>query len=270
MSRSVCCLLLMAILIVATFYVSPVCAGAFWDIHGVDTTATLGGHLSIAVDSKDNLHIAYIVTETGSSYTSSNRSLAIASWDGSSWNIQKIAKGAGVGYAAMVFDSNGNLCVTYTSGPIEDNDTGVITYYLRIAVHTESGWEIETVGEGISGSIALDSLSNPHIAYMGTNGLLKYASWSGSNWTTQTVGSGSERAFSIKMVQYLALDSEDCPHIVYNVDSSVNYATHNSSGWEIQTVLSNYSGRIGNLVLDSNNIPHFTCAINGSIMYTLA
>ncbi len=57
---------------------------------------------------------------------------------------------------------------------------------------------------GMSSSLALDSAGNPRISYWdGSNGDLKFASWTGSSWSIQTVDSSG----SVGSYSSLALDS---------------------------------------------------------------
>jgi hypothetical protein len=66
-------------------------------------------------------------------------------------------------------------------------------------------------------SIALDSADNPHISYFdNTNGNLKYAKWTGSAWSNQTVDSEG----IVGRYNSIALDSAGNPHISYYDDTN--------------------------------------------------
>src|SRR5574341_1298062 len=89
------------------------------------------------------------------------------------------------------------------------------------AVGFTPGWSIQTADSaGDAGrytSIALDSSGNPHISYYdATHSRLKYAVWTGSAWSSQTVGYASNEYTS------LALDSLGRPHISYYDASNGN------------------------------------------------
>ena len=76
-------------------------------------------------------------------------------------------------------------------------------------------WSIETVDSDVVGactSIALDEGGNPHISYYDeTNGDLKYARWTGSAWSIETVDSDG----CVGMSTSIALDEGGNPHISY-------------------------------------------------------
>jgi hypothetical protein len=101
-----------------------------------------------------------------------------------------------------------------------------------------------------------------------------YAAWTGSSWTTQTVDS-SEKV--INSALSLALDSNNTPPILYaqspnsngiNNPTAVRYAELSGSGWNIQSILPNINmGSLGNMVLDSDDYPHFTYCANETLNY---
>jgi outer membrane protein assembly factor BamB len=71
-----------------------------------------------------------------------------------------------------------------------------------------------------------------------------------STWSTQTVS--TDDAFG---GIYMALDSNNNPHIVYTgANGLMYYASWDGSSWEIQSVIQ--GGTPNSLVLDSNNNPH--------------
>jgi hypothetical protein len=110
---------------------------------------------------------------------------------------------------------------------------------ITIPISTaRSSWSIEiveSVGYWSHTSIALDSNGYPHISYFyWTNYDLKYAKWTGSSWSVQTVDStgyvGEHAA--------IALDSNDYPHISYldSTNHALKYAKWMGSSWSIETV----------------------------------
>jgi parallel beta-helix repeat protein len=105
-------------------------------------------------------------------------------------------------------------------------------------------------------SIALDSLGNPHIAYSDlANGHLKYASWSGSDWSIQIVDPSGD----VGRFPSLAFDLNDNPHISYydNAQGDLKYAHWTGASWDIQVIDS--VGNVGgysSLKVDSNSRPH--------------
>jgi len=125
-------------------------------------------------------------------------------------------------------------------------------------------WSIETVdSEGSVGkynSIAVDSEGNPHISYYDyTNNYLKYAKWTGSEWTIQTVDSTGYGY--IGDYNSIAVDSADNPHISYLdwLNGDLKYAKWTGSEWTIQTVDSTgYVGEYTSIAVDSEDNPHIS------------
>jgi hypothetical protein len=117
-------------------------------------------------------------------------------------------------------------------------------------------WTVQTVDEnggGIYCPIVLDSNNTTHIAYaslVNETFFVKYASWNGSGFSTQTIGVGQG-------VYNLVLDSNDNPHILYNNPYGGNhliYASVSGTNWNIQTVDNLPEGPIQlSFVSDSNN-----------------
>jgi hypothetical protein len=121
-----------------------------------------------------------------------------------------------------------------------------------VAQAADSTWNIETVDSGISSSIALDLAGHPHISYLGETGL-KYASWSGSAMSRQTVDPNVTSGGCS-----LALDSNGNPHISYYGVDNLKYTSWNGSKWSIQTVEQGVVGTSTSLALDSKGNPHIS------------
>ncbi len=183
------------------------------------------------------------------------------------WSLQVVDEKATLQGVSLAVDSVGNPHIAYS----DRSDTGLIV--MKYASLAGTNWNIQTVDNGSAGSLALDSAGNPHIAYAGTSSELKYASWNGMNWVIQTVDppSDSPQTSPVRVsLQYLALDANDRPFIVYDVNSDVKLATEETSSWSIQTVISNESISLGNFVVDSRGYPRFTYVLDGtpdSLMY---
>jgi hypothetical protein len=153
------------------------------------------------------------------------------------WSLQVVDEKATLQGVSLAVDSAGNPHIVYS----DRSDTGLIV--MKYASLTGTNWSIQTVDNGSAGSLALDSADNPHIAYSGTSSELKYASWNGQNWEIQTVDPAPNRPKTspgaCTSLQYLALDANDRPFIVYDVNTDVKLATKETSGWTVQTVISN-------------------------------
>jgi hypothetical protein len=120
---------------------------------------------------------------------------------------------------------------------------------------------VDSVGDfGTQSSLALDSTGNPHISYTYSNETvtnLRYASWAGSEFVTQTVNENGAENPS------LALDSEGNPHVCYTLlkmnDTYLMYASKTDSEWKTQVVQFEQNGSdlsSPSLKLDSYGIPH--------------
>lgn len=247
-------------------------AESAWNIQNVQTVGALGAS-SLALDSNDNPHIAYLRYFKNDYYNPAN--LTYASWNGSAWETQTLESGE---FPSLVLDSfnNPSICYIYSTQR---------SSYLKCTSWTGSNWNNQTVdlsyvGSFSSGinSLAMDSNNNPHIIYSEQSDLnttLKYASWTGSNWSIQTID--SESPSSDFYGASISLDSNNYPHVVYgegnmiygtafNNESNVKYAEWNGQSWNIQTVFLNVSS-FGNVALDSMGYPHFTYIVGSSLKY---
>jgi hypothetical protein len=146
----------------------------------------------------------------------------------------------------MALDSADNPHISYYSG-------GNLTH----AEWNGTAWEItriDTDGDvGGYTSIALDSDGHSHISYIDFTHLeLKYAMWTGSSWSVETLDSIHEDRTSI------ALDGSDNPHIIY-YDAELKYATWDDGEWVVETV--DDAGNVGlssSMVLDGKSNPHIS------------
>ncbi|MHB1314745.1 MAG: DUF2207 domain-containing protein [Christensenellales bacterium] len=105
-------------------------------------------------------------------------------------------------------------------------------------VQNSSGWIVETVdSEGDVGeytSLAVDDFGYPHIAYFdSTNGVVKYATNDGSNWSIQTVGNARGSQFQLDAgINSIALDGSGKPYISYGQgEEGYFYTFLDGSSW---------------------------------------
>ena len=174
------------------------------------------------------------------------------------WNIETV-------------DSDGDVGV-FGSIALDSGDSPHISYFdltnvdLKYARWTGATWSIETVdSNGYVGwytSLALDSGDHPHISYHDyanatTKNDLKYARWTGSEWSIETVDSNGD----VGWYTSLALDSGDHPHISYYnyTNDDLKYARWTGSAWIIETVDSDGDvGQFTSIALDSGDSPHIS------------
>ncbi len=253
----------LALVLVALFLTSLVTVSSItlvkaetaWNIQIVDPESSDDPPV-IQIDSHNNPHIAYYAYE-GGNYQSTEY-LRYASWNGTGWNIQNVVEKA---YNInLALDSKDNPCLLYTAHIPTTSNMGI--YYATL---NDSKWNIQNVGIGISGALALDSQDNPHITYFSENNAIVYASWNGTHLNKETIDDSQ----SFDTIRSLKIDSKNNLHIIYDYNngdlylSTVKYAQKIGSVWMTQTVISNITRfSLGNMVLDSSDFPHFTYAVN--------
>jgi hypothetical protein len=169
---------------------------------------------------------------------------------------------------SLAVDSKGRPQVSFA------RNHGGGRYYLWYVQRSTDGWvgtevDSEVPQVGPYPSLALDSLDRAHISYYDlTNGDLKYARWTGSEWFIETV----DIAGDVGRYTSLALDGDGNAHISYYDVSNRNlkYAVWDGSQWHIETVDS--SGAVGewsSLALDAAGHVHISYYdyTNGNLKY---
>jgi hypothetical protein len=107
-------------------------------------------------------------------------------------------------------------------------------------------------------SIALDDDNYPHISYYDyTNGDLKYAYWTGSDWDIQAI----DTIGNVGRYTSIALNDEGHPHISYYdyTNGDLKYAYWTGSIWSIKKV--DGIGKVGlytSITLDNDGLPHIS------------
>ncbi len=128
-----------------------------------------------------------------------------------------------------------------------------------------SEWHIYTVDSegnvGESSSVTVDFRNYPYISYGDeTNDNLKYAYWTGREWSVMTVDSVGTTPYTA-----IALDGNGYPHISYiKLEAfhhfSLMYARWDGNDWQIETV--DFVGTLGgyetSMALDSQDRPHIS------------
>lgn len=134
--------------------------------------------------------------------------------------------------------------------------TSLETISFAVPVHATAAWNTRILyPSGSGGQLVLDSQDNPHLIYYTTTivndsaiGSMKYAFWSGTNWSIQTID-GSDGI--------LALDSSDRPHVLYlSPQGGLEYTAWNGANWVNQSIPSLGVGENFVMALDSNGNPH--------------
>lgn len=165
--------------------------GLGWNRQTVDSTTGVGIFASMALDNSGNPRIAY--------WDNTHDSVRYAAYDGSSWSIQTVDSSHYMCGTSLALDANGNPHLSYY-GSVGSQ------IYLKHAYWTGTAWTIENIEMAYNGfywetntSLVFGPDGKPRICYLGGgdtgNGLLKYAAWDGSKWTTQIVDTGINGAF---------------------------------------------------------------------------
>ena len=218
-----------------------------WYTQTLDSSGSVGQHVSLAVDTSGYPHISY--------YDSDHRDLKYAFKNVAGWHIQTLDSGGTVGeYTSLALDTEGYPHISYFDGT---------NFELKYIYQDSSGWYTQTIdGGGVDTSLILDANNYPHISYQdGGYQVLKYAYQDDSGWHTQSVDhSGSGRYNS------LALDANGYPHISYRYRNTkdlyddLRYAYEDATGWHIQiidhSIYGNDEGLCTSLALDASGYPH--------------
>jgi hypothetical protein len=253
----------MLLVFILTGFMLPINATEVWSITRIDQTS--GGAGGIVLDSNNHPHILYGHYENDN--PSSSFYTIYASWNGHEWSNQTVPR------IGNIF----NFVLDKKNNPIflSESPSG-----LLLLSWTGSNWtqQIVTNEDVIKGFLALDSNDNPHVVFTDdipiseypegvTSDIvaIKYTSWNGSSWNTQTVDSPISDFDGI----YLAIDSNNNPYILYGNETTylvpnggykstvdVKFSTWNGTTWNHQTAISSV-GSYGNMVLDSKGYPHF-------------
>jgi hypothetical protein len=107
-------------------------------------------------------------------------------------------------------------------------------------------------------SLALDSNNIPHISYYDyTNGDLKYARWTGSDWAMESLDTTGD----VGRYTSIALNDEGHPHISYydKTNGNLKYAEWTGSSWNKYKIDS--IGNVGlytSIALDSQGLAHIS------------
>jgi hypothetical protein len=196
---------------------------------------------SLALDSKQRPHIAYVDFGTGS-----GAKLRYAKWDGAAWKKQAIPLNSDViaYYASIALDAQDNPSISFYEyrGP---KDTE-IRIRMRVVTWTGEYWRVGTVdgqeGSGKFNAMAVDGKGNIHLGYAnvsaGTSGM-RYAYWNGKSWMLEVVeGTAQNNGETVGYSVSIAIDGENNPHITYSNASNpmVKYAVRRNGRWQIQPI----------------------------------
>ena len=223
-------------------------------VEGGEGGAFSGCYSSLAIDSKNHMHLSY------QNATAGVFDLLYAKKAITHWTYETLDSDGTTGkFVSMALDSSEHPHISYQT--VDDGNT------MRYIKWTGTGWDNETVdaqtSTGYHSSIALDSSDNPHIAYFSARGgfdkYLTYARWSGSGWEIENADPVRKNG----RYPSIAIDDNDRPHISYygDFDNSHNggnlkYAHYDGVSWDIVTLdSSGETGEYSSIALDGNGRP---------------
>jgi hypothetical protein len=213
--------------------------------------------------------------------------LVIASWNGKSWDHQNIEIVyldpathfgiSGTNYAALALDFFGNPSIVYTTFTTVINNPhdwakNTANTSLKYARWTGTSWNTQTVDTVVNDSLSSISFvfgknNQPYILYSPSSNSsnIKLAIYQNSNWKIQT----AQLPPSTGNCGNIVMDSKGNPHFLSKQPyqnsttlSNILYVSFNQTTWNTQLIASKvslgYDSSIGELVLDSNDYPHFT------------
>jgi hypothetical protein len=242
-------------------WTGPDIDGGPWVTTTVDTPGDCGIDPSLELDGAGDPRISY----------NCNSCLLYAHDEGSGWQIETVACGAGwYGWnSSLALDTQERPRISYLAGwPISD---------LMYAWYDGAQWQHETIDSqgsvGLYTSLALDSQDYPHISYYDSSAYaLKYARHDGMAWHFEVVDAGHVGQEGIGKYTSLVLDAADRPHISYFDDAhnELRYAYFDGTRWLTETVdTGDYlTGAYTSLALDAQGRPHISYRGNDCLRYT--
>ena len=188
-------------------------ASGSWVTSTVDSIGVAGRETSIAMDSNNKIHIAYLDDANGDLKYATNTS--------GSWVTLTLDDSIGrVGFSpSIAIDTSNNVHISY-----HDETQS----YLKYVTNTSGSWVISSIDNGGDyTSLAVDSNAKVHISYsdVTTHGL-QYATNVSGTWVTYTIDS----AGTVGEYHSIAIDSNNKVHIVYShndyPNGALKYATN--------------------------------------------
>lgn len=234
--------------------------GINWSVEIVDSTYGTGEFASIAIDSSDNIHIAYNDQIQDDLKYATNKSGV--------WIIETIDSAGDVGRSisiALSSDNSPHISYFYKS-----DLAGSETQDLKYATNSSGSWVTETVDFGGDvgeySSIILDSDNAVHISYFDSlNNDIKYATNSSGSWVTEIAASDAE-TFAVSSI---ALDSSDQVYISYEKSGNdLGLTTRKTTGiWENDTIDDSCTTGNNSLFIDPSDTLHISYSCTKGLRY---
>jgi hypothetical protein len=232
------------------FYANSTDGGVTWTEELVSDSELMAEqhYPSIAIDSKDNIHVVWHGFGWGDNFIVANIQYRMRTADG--WQTVEAITDKNVSqYAPIIsIDSNDNVHIVWGGyGWGINTDFTNIQYRMR----TADGWQtVEAVTDKNDGqrypSIAIDSMDNVHVVWSGwgwgdntDDRNIQYRMRTADGWQTQE---GLTDTDSDQFYPCMAIDSQDSVLVVWNgwgwgdnIDfSNIQYRMRTADGWQTQ------------------------------------
>ena len=182
-------------------------------------------HTDMAVDSNDNLHVAYYLKQE-----STTGYLYYAFYNGTDWTTQSLQNNIQNDQVRIALDANDRPHISYSR-------SGYLCNGAMLKYHDGSSWATQTLDTsstyvGCDSSIAIDSQGYVHVTYRNHNNMdqMIVSNVSGQ-WQKYTVDGGS----GVGYYSGMAVDHDDNLHILYRTNSAggqYKYATgYSGTAW---------------------------------------
>jgi len=186
----------------------------------------------MAVDSNDNLHVAYFVQRDGTSGY-----LEYSFFNGTDWTSQRLDGSAQYDQVRIVLDANDRPHIAYARD-------GYLCNAAMLTYHDGSAWQklaLDTSSTyiGCDASIAIDNDGYVHVTYRHhANRDQMIASNVSGSWQKYTVDGGSGVGYG----SGIAVDHENNLHVLYRTDASGGQYKHatgySGSAWSVTATTS--------------------------------
>ncbi|MCB0008102.1 MAG: hypothetical protein KDE04_16670, partial [Anaerolineales bacterium] len=225
--------------------------GVVWQTSIVDDRENTGYDSDIVIDSSGRPQI---------SYRGDLGSLNWALWDGNQWVRELAHGGPSVGYSSAI-------ALHPISQQIHILHINIITGELLHTRRITNGWVTVTVAQNVvptsRNGLAFDLNGILHATYY-DGASLQYATWDGSNWSSQIADSSG----NVGLDNSLAFNSGNRPQISYYDigNHALKYAYFNGTSWQTQFVTApGEGGRSSSIALDSSDTVFISYYATGNL-----
>ena len=180
-------------------------------------------HTDMAIDSNDNLHVAYYLMQQ-----STTGYLYYAFYNGTDWTTQSLQNNIQNDQVRIALDANDRPHISYSNA-------GYLCNGAMLKYHDGTSWQTQTLDTsttyvGCDSSIAIDGQGYVHVTYRNHNDMNQMVVSNVSGlWQKYTVDGGTGVGYYSDMV----VDSDDNLHILYRTNGGggqYKYATGYSGG----------------------------------------